>query len=78
MKKSKRFTNEESAKSFAKQFKGELRDLRGIPNAKNFKVIYTKEAVKDYYKGIKDAYEEWYDECNLDGSFAYNGAADDF
>lgn len=25
-----------------------------------------------------DGYNEWWDECNLDGSFAYNGVTDDF
>ena len=24
------------------------------------------------------SYDEWWSECNLDGSFAYNGVTDDF
>lgn len=42
---------------------------------KNFKKIYnTNKIVTNYIK----SYDDWYDTCNLDGSFAYNGVADDF
>lgn len=47
-KRSKRFTSGKTANSFAKKVKGEVRDLRGIPNSKsNFKVVYEKQPRRD-------------------------------
>ena len=35
---------------------------------------------RNYHRKMckKDQYQKWYDRCNSDGSFAYNGVADDF
>jgi hypothetical protein len=41
----------------------------------SFKRIYNKHKI--IRKPIK-SYNDWYDECSMDGSFAYNGVADDF
>jgi hypothetical protein len=40
-----------------------------------FKRIYNKH--KERRAPIK-TYNDWYDECSIDGTFAYNGVADDF
>lgn len=40
----------------------------------NFKKIYNKNKPKKIFQ----AYEDWWDDCNLDGTFAYNGITDDF
>lgn len=74
MKKTIRFTSEKSALDFAKKVGGELRDLRDIEGAKsNFKVVYEK-----YPERSSSSYDEWWEQNNLDGSFAYNGVTDDF
>lgn len=41
----------------------------------NFKKIYNKN--KEIKKKI-NSYEDYWQECNLDGSFAYNGITEDF
>lgn len=41
----------------------------------SFKRIYNKNKI--IRKPIQ-SYNDWYDECSMDGSFAYNGVADDF
>ena len=41
----------------------------------NFKKVYNKN--KEIKKQIR-TYDDWYQECSFDGSFAYNGVADDF
>ncbi len=41
----------------------------------NFKKIYNKN--KEIKKKIR-TYDDWYQECSFDGSFAYNGVADVF
>ena len=42
---------------------------------KNFKKLYNITKVKTNHI---HSYDDWYDICNLDGTFAYNGVADDF
>lgn len=70
---SKRFSSEKNAKSFAKKVNGEFKDLREFPQRKSdFKVTYKKQSQKFW-----DYSDEW-NEKNLDGSFAYNGASKDF
>lgn len=76
IKKSKRFSSEKSAKSFCKKVDGVLKDLRNNPQSlSNFKVTYFKQRGKNKYKEHFDT--EW-NQKNMDGSFAYNGAAKDF
>jgi hypothetical protein len=41
----------------------------------SFKRIYNKHKI---IKKPIQSYNDWYDECSIDGSFAYNGVADDF
>lgn len=41
----------------------------------NFKKVYNKN--KEIKKQIR-TYDDYYQECSFDGSFAYNGVADDF
>ena len=41
----------------------------------NFKKVFNKN--KEIKKQIR-TYDDWYQECSFDGSFAYNGVADDF
>lgn len=41
----------------------------------NFKKVYNKN--KEIKKQVR-TYDDWYQECSFDGSFAYNGVADDF
>lgn len=41
----------------------------------NFKKLYNKNK-KSF--SVYESYEDWYDRCNMDGSFAYNGIADTF
>ncbi len=41
----------------------------------SFKRIYNKNKI--IRKPVM-SYNNWYDECSMDGSFAYNGVADDF
>lgn len=43
---------------------------------KSFKVFFKQNNHKKKRK--QDRYQDWYDECSSDGSFAYNGVADDF
>lgn len=40
-----------------------------------FKKVYNKH--KEFKKPIQ-TYNDWYDQCSMDGSFAYNGVANDF
>ena len=42
---------------------------------KTFKKCFNKH--KERKSPIK-TYNDWYDECSIDGTFAYNGVADDF
>ena len=44
-------------------------------NFKAFKKVFNK-AEKNIPR--RDSYADWWNECNLDGSFAYNGVTDDF
>lgn len=41
----------------------------------SFKRIYNKNKI--IRKPVM-SYNDWYDECSMDGTFAYNGVADDF
>lgn len=41
----------------------------------SFKHVYNKHKLKN--TTIR-TYNDWYDECSIDGTFAYNGVADDF
>lgn len=76
-KRSKRFTSEKSAKSFAKKVDGVLKDLRDYPESKSkFKVTYISDPNREW-NGPGDYRTDW-NEKNLDGSFAYNGVKDDF
>jgi hypothetical protein len=45
-------------------------------NFKEFKKSYNKN--KDSNITPPKTYDEWWNECNLDGTFAYNGCTDDF
>lgn len=40
-----------------------------------FKKLYNENKI---VTRRKDSYDDWYDEYSMDGSFAYNGVADDF
>lgn len=42
-----------------------------------FKKVYNKNK-KDLTYTNSQSYGDWWNECNLDGSFAYNNASDDF
>ncbi len=42
-----------------------------------FKRLYNKNK-KNLPYSYRQSYDEWWDECNTDGSFAYNNASDDF
>lgn len=42
---------------------------------RNFKKVYNANKVLTNHV---QTYDDWYDTCNLDGTFAYNGVADDF
>ena len=42
-----------------------------------FKSLYNKNK-KNLSYDYSRSYDDWWDECNTDGSFAYNNAADDF
>lgn len=42
---------------------------------KSFKKVFNKH--KDKIP-VHQTYEDWWNECNLDGTFAYNGVTDDF
>jgi endoglucanase Acf2 len=42
---------------------------------KNFKKVYNANKVITNHV---QSYDDWYDTCNLDGTFAYNGVANDF
>ncbi len=44
---------------------------------KTFKRIYNKNKKNLSYNNSQ-SYEDWWDECNTDGSFAYNGVTEDF
>lgn len=44
-------------------------------NFKEFKAFYNKNK-KSFVVSI--SYEDWWQECNMDGTFAYNGVTDDF
>jgi hypothetical protein len=33
---------------------------------------------RDKYNSDNQSYDKWWGECNMDGSFAYNGVTDDF
>lgn len=44
---------------------------------KTFKNIYNKNKKNLSYDNSR-SYDDWWNECNLDGSFAYNGVTDDF
>lgn len=46
-------------------------------NFKEFKKFYNKNK-KDLSYSYHQSYDDWWQECNLDGSFAYNNASDDF
>jgi hypothetical protein len=75
---SKRFTSEKSANSFAKKVNGEVRDLRGHKESKsNFKVTYKPDPNRAN-GWWNDSYAEQWNEKNMDGSFAYNGVTEDF
>lgn len=41
----------------------------------SFKKVFNKHKTR---KKTVSTYEDWYDTCSFDGSFAYNGVADDF
>ena len=41
----------------------------------NFKKVYNKN--KEIRKQVR-TYDDWYQECSFDGSFAYNGVTEDF
>lgn len=43
---------------------------------KRFKKIYNLNKIRPKTK--TQTYDEWYEESSFDGSFAYNGVADDF
>jgi len=69
-------------------------DIHGIKRPRRVKaewyVIISELAQKDFAvfkksynkhkenKKANKSYNDWYDECSMDGSFAYNGVADDF
>jgi hypothetical protein len=42
-----------------------------------FKKVYNKNK-KDLSYDNSESYDDWWNECNLDGSFSYNGVTDDF
>ncbi len=42
-----------------------------------FKSLYNKNK-KDLFYDNSQSYDDWWGECNLDGTFAYNGVTDDF
>lgn len=42
-----------------------------------FKKVYNKNKDKLSYSNSR-SYDEWWQECNMDGSFAYNGVTEDF
>ncbi len=44
---------------------------------KEFKKAYNLYKVKYNFTKV-ETYEEWYDRCSLDGSFAYNEVTDNF
>ena len=44
-------------------------------NFTEFKKFYNKNKLTFVRS---QSYDEWYEECSMDGSFAYNGSADDF
>lgn len=46
-------------------------------NFKDFKQVFNSTPSLKYKNQSSD-YNDWYDQCNSDGSFAYNGVADDF
>lgn len=42
---------------------------------KNFKKVYNSNSIKI---SKQTSYDDWYQESSMDGTFAYNGVADDF
>jgi hypothetical protein len=71
--KTKFFFEEKSAQSFAKKVSGEVK----ISSDGRWYVKY--QATKGYQGNRpRQSYDEWWQESNLDGSFAYNGVTDDF
>jgi hypothetical protein len=67
------FFNElKNAEGFAKKVNGTVKTSKdGKP--------YVKYQPTEGYKGTKtDGYDEWWQENNLNGGFAYNGVTDDF
>ena len=66
------FTLKKSADSFAKKVNGESLDSKDGR-------FYVKYEGTNGYQGTRPIdYDDWWQECNLDGSFAYNGVTDDF
>jgi hypothetical protein len=46
-------------------------------NFKEFKKSYNKNKDNKIAHGPR-TYDDWWNECNLDGTFAYNGCTEDF
>lgn len=66
------FTSKESAEGFAKKVGGEVRTSKD----NHPYVVFKSDGV---YKGTKsDGNDDWWQQNNLDGGFAYNGVTDDF
>lgn len=66
------FTSKAAAEGFAKKVNGEVR----IAKDNHPYVVFKTDGV---YKGNNpDSYDEWWQENNLNGGFAYNGVTDDF
>jgi hypothetical protein len=49
----------------------------GAKDFVEFKKLYNKNKKQLSYD-YRQTYDEWWDECNTDGSFAYNNVTDDF